>query len=86
MCNKDLDFAKTRTKEIALSSYRNYHNKVPQHIFKEEFLALQNLLKNNDIVTQKSDKGNPAVIVDKTEYFDKMDSFLNDVCKFENID
>ena len=101
--NKDLDFAKTSTKEIALSpidtgrklnvlytfnlrpvstgsSYRNYHNNVPQHFFKEEFLALQNLRRNKDIVIKKSDKGNPVVIVDKTEYLDKMESLLNDMC------
>ena len=45
LSNEDLDFVKTRTKEAALSSYRNYNNNVPQHLCKEEFLALQNLRK-----------------------------------------
>ena len=85
MSNEDLDFVKTRTKEAALSSYRNYNNNVPQHLSKEEFLALQNLRKNKNIVIQKSDEGNSVVVVDKTDYLDKMDNLLNDTWKFEKI-
>ena len=69
MSNEDPDFVKTRTKKAALSSYRNYNNNVPQHLSKEEFLALQNLCKNENFVIQKSDKGNSVVIVDKADYF-----------------
>ena len=85
LSNEDLDFVKTRTKEAALSSYGNYNNNVPQHISKEECLALQNLRKNKDIVIQKSDKGNSVVIVDKADYLDKMENLLNDTHKFEKI-
>ena len=46
-----IDFVKTRTKEAALSYYRNYTNNVPQHL--SEFLASQNLRKNKNIVIQK---------------------------------
>ena len=60
-----LPFVKTRIKEVALSTYRNYNNNVPQHLSKEEFLALQNLRKNKNIVIQKSDKGNSAVMLIK---------------------
>ena len=83
--NEDLDFVKTKIKEAALSSYRNYNNNVPQHLSKEEFLALQNLHKNKNIVIQKSDKGNSVVVVDKADYLDKMDNLLNDTRKFEKI-
>ena len=83
--NEDLDFLKTRTKEAALSSYRNYNNNVPQHLSKEEFLALQNLRKNKNIVIKKSDKGNSVVIVDKADYLDKMENLINDTQKFEKI-
>ena len=51
--NEGLDFVKTRTKEATISSYRNYNNNVPQHFSKEEFLALQNLRKNINIIIQK---------------------------------
>ena len=70
MSNEDLDFAKKKNRKAALSSYWNYVNNVPQHLFKEEFLALQNLRKNK-IVIQISDKVNSAVIVDKADYVDK---------------
>ena len=84
MSNEDLDFVKTRTKEVALSSYRNYNSNVPQHLSKEEFLALQNLRKNKNIVTQKSDKGNFVVVADKVDYLEKMENLLN-AQKFENM-
>ena len=76
LSNEDLDFVKTRTKETALSSYRNYNNNVPQHLSKEEFVALQNLCKNKNIVIQKSDKGNSVVIIDIADYLDKMENLL----------
>ena len=76
-------FCKTRTKGACLSSYRNYNNNVPQHLSKEKFLALQNLRKNKNIVIQKSDKGNSAVVVDKADYLNKMENLLNDTRKFE---
>ena len=72
-------------KEAALSTYRNYNNNVPQHLSKEEFLALQNLRKNKNIVIQISDKGNSVVVVDKADYLDKMDNLLNDTRQFEKI-
>ena len=84
LSNEDLDFVKTRTKEAALSSYRNYNNNVPQHLSNEEFPALQNLRKTKNIVIQKSDKGNSVVVVDKAD-LDKMDNLLNDTRKFEKI-
>ena len=34
LSNEDLDFVKTRTKEEALSCYRNYNNNVRQHLSK----------------------------------------------------
>ena len=70
--NEDLDIAKIKIKEAALTSYRNYNNNVPQHLSNEEFLALQNLRKNKSMVIQKPDKGNSSVTVNKTDYLDKM--------------
>ena len=83
MSNEDLDFVKARTKQVALSSYRNYNNNVPQNLSKEEFLALQNVRKNKNIVIQKSDGGNSVVVVDKADYLDKMEKRLNDTWIFE---
>ena len=56
-----------------------------QHFSKTEFLALQNLRKNKNIVVQKSYKGNSFVIVNKVNCLDKMENLLNDTRKFEKI-
>ena len=40
---EDLDFLKIKTKDIALSSFRNYSNNVPQYLSKGEFDALKSL-------------------------------------------
>ena len=53
------------------------------HLSKGQFLALQNLCENKNIVIQKSGKGNSVVTVDKADYLDKMEKLLNDTWKFE---
>ena len=58
LSNEDLDFAKAKTKEAALSFHRSYNNKVLQNLSKEEFIALQNFSKNQDLIIQNSDNGN----------------------------
>ena len=50
---------------------------------KNSFVLYKIFVKN--IVIQKSDKGNSVVIVDKADYLDKMENFLNDTRKFEKI-
>ena len=40
-------------------------------ISKKELLALENLLKNKNLVIQKSDTSNSVVIVSKTDSLDK---------------
>ena len=59
------DFVKTKTKESAWSSFRQYNKNPQQNLSKEELTALTNLSKKKDIIIQKSDKGNSVVIVDK---------------------
>ena len=54
--------------------------------YSQEFLALQNLRKNKNIVIQKSDNGNSVVIVDKADCLDKIENLLNDTGTFEKID
>ena len=74
---EDLDFIKTKTRDIALSSIRTYNNNVPQHLSKGEFDAIKNLSQNKQIVIQKSDKGNSIVIIDRVKYIEKMENFLS---------
>ena len=57
LSNKDLDFVKAKTKETALSSFRQCNKSPQQNLSKKELAALTSLSKNKDIVIQKSDKG-----------------------------
>ena len=83
--NADLHFVKTKTKETALLSFRQYNKNPQQNLSKEELTALTNLSKNKDIVIQKSDKGNSVVIVDKDTYIKRMENLLSDQRKFEKV-
>ena len=85
LSNEDLDFVKTKTKETALSSFRQYNKSPQQNLSKEELAALASLSKNKDIVIQKSDKGNSVVIVDKETYIKRMENLLSDERKFERV-
>ena len=85
LSNEDLDFVKTKTKETALSSFRQYNKNPQQNLSKEELTALTNLSKNKDIIIQKSDKGNSVVIVDKDTYIKRMENLLSDQRKFEKV-
>ena len=58
---------------------------VPQNLFKEEFIALQNLSKNKDLNIQISEKGNSAVIVQRQDYLKKMNDILRDQKKFSKV-
>ena len=85
MSNEELDFVVAETKEVALSSYRSYNNNVTQNLSWEEFIALQNLSKNKDLIIRKSDKGSPVVIVQRQDYLRKMNDILSDQTKFSKV-
>ena len=84
LSNEDLDFVKTKTKETALSSFKQYNKNPQQNLSKEQLTALTNLSKNKDII-QKSDKGDSVVIVDKDTYIKRMENLLSDQRKFEKV-
>ena len=77
---------KTKTKETALSSFRQYNKNPQQNLSKAELAALTNLSENKDIVIQKSDKGNSVVnSVRKPTFsgvYSNFESFLPSVYKF----
>ena len=85
LSNEDLDFVKTKSKQTALSSFRQYNKNPRQYLSKEELTALTNLSKIKDIVIQKSDKGNSVVVVDKDTYIKRMENLLSDQRKFEKV-
>ena len=79
------DFVKTKAKETALSSFRQYNKNQKQNLSMEELAALENLSKNKDIVIQKSDKGNFVVIVDRDTYIKRIENRLSNQGKFEKV-
>ena len=82
----NLDFVKTKVKDAALTSFRNYNVNLPVNLSDEEFKALQNLSKNTNLVIQKPDKGNSVVILDKDIHIKRMESVLSNKAKFEKVD
>ena len=85
LSNEDLDFVKTKTKERALSSYRQCNKSPQQNLSKGELEALASLSKNKDFVIQKSDKGNSVVIVVKETYIKRVENLLSNQRKFERV-
>ena len=71
--NEYLDFVEAKTKEVALPSSRTYSNKI---FLNNEFIALQDLSKNTNLVIQKSGKGNSVVIVERQDNFKKWISYV----------
>jgi len=43
------------------------------------------MMNDNNIVILPADKGRVSVVMDKTEYFDKMDTLVNDKQTFEEL-
>ena len=80
---EDLDFIKTKTKDIALSSFHTYNNNVPQRLSKREFDVLKTLTQNKHIIIQKSEQGNSIVLLTETSILKKMEKFLSDQSKFQ---
>ena len=50
---------------------------------KECFRAINSLRKNNDIIVTKPDKGSGVVLLNKSDYVDKMNKILDDQSKFK---
>ena len=49
------------------------------------FDALKILLKNKDIIVQKTDKGNTVVILNRKDYVCEMNNILDDKSKFQKV-
>ena len=72
-------------KNIALFGLRNYN--APQCVFTaEEFKILKNLKNDNSIFVLKSDKGNGIVILNRDDYYSKMETILNDSSNFKLLE
>ena len=52
---------------------------------KDERQALKPLKTDENIVTLPADKGRVTVVMDKTDYYDKMDTLVNDRQTYEEL-
>ena len=57
VCNLNKELIKSRLRYYAFSSYQNTGKTLEKNLSKEKFVVLKILLKNKDIVVQKTDKG-----------------------------
>ena len=56
-----------------------------ENFSQEEVKALNNLVKNKDVVIQKADKGNNIVILNKGDYISKRSKIVEDTSKFKTV-
>ena len=80
--NNDLDPVAAAIKEAAFDCLHNYDPKIEQNLTTNEYTALKSLLQDNEIIIQKSDKGNSVVLLNKADYLDRMNQLLSDKSKF----
>ena len=73
---------KTNLKSKFLNAFRNYSGMKIQYKYKE---TIDKLSRNNDICFLKQDKGKGIVLMDRTKYVEKCESFLNGE-KFEKME
>ena len=83
--NLDKEFIKSRLRDSAFSSYKDIGKTLEKNLPKEEFDALEFLLKNEDIIAEKADKGSTAVILKRKSYVCKLKNILNDKSKFQKV-
>lgn len=78
---------KTKLKDTALTSYRNYNENVLHYLKKDEFVVLKNRINNRNFIFQKSDTGNEDFVIDSIDrsiYNKRMDSMLSNIANFIN--
>ena len=65
--HESLIHLKSGIKDLGLSTYRVYNKKDHRYenLSVEEFEAFEKLVKNNDLIIQKADKGNTVVLIDR---------------------
>ena len=85
LTTQNADLISASIKNASFECLNSYNPKIEQNLSKPEYEALKSLLKDDDIMIQKSDKGNSVVIVNKRDYTAKMNNILNDASKFKKL-
>ena len=80
-----MDILKVDLGKIAYSSFNQYNFLRELNISLPEYEALKKLSTCKDIVIHKSDKGNSVVIVNRSDYLNRLQEMVNDTSKFEEL-
>ena len=80
-----LERLKVEIKREAFLSYDNYRFWDEVNISKEEHVALKGLSTNNNLIIQKSDKGNSVVLLNRNDYIKRLNEMLPDCSKFKKL-
>ena len=80
-----LERLKVEIKREAFLSNDNYRFWDELNISKEEHVALKGLSTNNDLIIQKSDKGNSVVLLNRNDYIKRLNEMLSDSSKFKKL-
>ena len=73
---------------MAFSSFKIY-NKIDhkfENLTQNEHQAFLELIKLENIIIPKADKGNAIVLINKNEYVGKMEAILDDPSKFRKVE
>ena len=75
---------KAKLKDIALSFYKLLSDscKCENNLSSEELSSLKTLVRNKNNATQKADKGNTVVIMEKKKYMQGVKNVISDSSKF----
>ena len=76
---------KQRLKRLCFTYIYGYKRKNFYNLTKDEFLAFRQLCRQKDVLFCKPDKGNGVVILDKSEYINKIQTILDDKKKFRPL-
>ena len=83
--NLNKECVKSRLPDSAYTSFKQVSKISEKNLSKEEVKALNNLVRNKDIVIQKADKGNNIVILNRSDYISKLNKMLEDTSKFKRV-
>ena len=86
LTTENRDRLKCQLKQISYGYIYTYDFSKQKHILsKEEWEALTDLRKDDNIIITKPDKGNGVVIVNKLDYLNKMKLLVSDETKFKKL-
>ena len=76
----------TNFKHLALSYFYNFdHNKCKDPNNLKHIGVLKDLAKDKELMILRPDKGYGIVLMDRTDYLDKMNVIISDVSKFRSV-